>query len=67
MIEPLESRMLMIMRTLEESYRIFRQIMLDEKAKPMDRLKASKRMVNTQYTILQLLKMGPNFGYDEII
>jgi ACT domain-containing protein len=69
MIEPLESRMLMIMRTLEESYRIFRQIMLDEKAKPMDRLKASKRMVNAQYNILRLLKMGPNanFEYDEII
>jgi ACT domain-containing protein len=69
MIEPLESRMLMIMRTLEESYRIFRQIMLDEKAKPMDRLKASKRMVNDQYNILKLLKMGPNanFEYNEII
>jgi ACT domain-containing protein len=69
MIEPLESRMLMIMRTLEESYRIFRQIMLDEKAKPMDRIKASKRMVNDQYNILKLLKMGPNanFEYNEII
>jgi hypothetical protein len=57
------------MRTLEESYRIFRQIMLDEKAKPMDRLKASKRMVNDQYNILKLLKMGPNanFEYNEII
>ena len=67
MIEPLESRMLMIMRTLEESYRIFRQIMLDDKAKPMDRIKASKRMVNAQYSILRLLKMGPDAEYFEII
>jgi ACT domain-containing protein len=66
MIEPLESRMLMIMRGLEDSSRISRQIMLDEKAKPMDRIKASKRMVNAQYNILRLLKMGPNFTYYEI-
>jgi len=33
MLEPLESRMLMIMRALEDSTRIFRQIMRDEKAK----------------------------------
>jgi hypothetical protein len=67
MIEPLESRMLMIMRTLEDSSRISRQIMLDDKAKPMDRIKASKRMVNTQYNILRLLKKGPNFKYFAII
>ena len=65
MIEPLESRMLQIMRSLQDSYRIFRQIMLDDKAKPMDRIKASKRMVNAQYNILRLLKMGPNFTYYE--
>jgi hypothetical protein len=67
MIEPLESRMLTIMKSLEDSSRISRQIMLDDKIKPMDRIKASKRMVNAQYNILRLLKMGPNFEYDEII
>jgi hypothetical protein len=65
MIEPLESRMFQIMRSLQDSYRIFRQIMLDDKAKPMDRIRASKRMVNAQYNILRLLKMGPNFEYYE--
>ena len=67
MIEPLESRMLQIMRSLEDSSRISRQIMLDDKAKPMDRIKASKRMVNAQYNILRLLKMGPDAEYFEII
>jgi ACT domain-containing protein len=67
MIEPLESRMLQIMRSLEDSSRISRQIMLDDKAKPMDRIRASKKMVNAQYNILRLLKMGPNFEYFEII
>jgi hypothetical protein len=66
MIEPLESRMLQIMRSLEDSSRISRQIMLDDKAKPMDRIKASKRMVNAQYNILRLLKMGPNFEYYDL-
>ena len=60
MIEPLESRMLMIMRCLEDSSRIFRKIMLDDKAKPMDRIRASKKMVNAQYNILRLLKMVLN-------
>jgi hypothetical protein len=69
MIEPLESRALKIYQILEESYRINRQIALNEIAKPMDRIKASKRMVNDQYNILKLLKMGPNanFEYYEII
>jgi hypothetical protein len=68
MLEPLESRMLKILRSLEDSSRIFRQIMLDEKAKPMDRIKASKKMVNDQYNILRLLRMGPNnFEYCGII
>jgi hypothetical protein len=67
MIEPLESRMLTIMRSLEDSSRIFRQIMLDDKAKPMDRIRASKRMVNAQYNILKLLKMGPEAEYFEIV
>ena len=67
MIEPLESRMLTIMRSLEDSSRISRQIMLDDKAKPMYRIKASKRMVNAQYNILRLLKMGPDAEYFEII
>jgi hypothetical protein len=40
--------------------------MLDDKAKPMDRIKASKRMVNAQYNILRLLKMGPNFEYYDL-
>ena len=65
MIEPLESRMLKLMRSLEDSSRIFRQVMLDDKAKPMDRIKASKKMVNAQYNILRLLQMGPNFKYFE--
>ncbi len=51
MIEPLESRMLKIMRSLEESYRIYRQIALDEKAKPSHRIRASKKMVVAQYNI----------------
>jgi len=67
MIEPLESRMLMIMKCLEDSSLIFKQIMMDEKAKPMDRIRASKKMVNAQYNILRLLKMGPNFYYYEIM
>ena len=58
--------MLMIMRCLEDSSRIFRKIMLDDKAKPMDRIRASKKMVNAQYNILRLLKMGPNFYYYEL-
>jgi len=66
MIEPLESRMLKLMRCLEDSSRIFRQIMEDDKAKPMDRIRASKKMVNAQYNILRLLKMGPNFYYYEL-
>jgi hypothetical protein len=65
MIETFESRALKIYHNLEDSSRIFRQIMLDDKAKPMDRIKASKKMVNAQYNILRLLKMGPNFEYYE--
>jgi hypothetical protein len=69
MIEPLESRALKIYQNLEESCRINRQIAFNENAKPMDRIKASKGMVNAQYNILKLLKMGPNlnFEYYEII
>jgi ACT domain-containing protein len=68
MIEPLESRMLQIMKSLEDSSRISSQIMSDDKAKPMDRIKASKGMVNAQYNLLRLLRMGPNnFEYCEII
>jgi ACT domain-containing protein len=67
MIEPLESRALKIYQILEESYRINRQIASNENAKPMDRIKASKRMVNAQYNILRLLKMGPDAEYFEII
>jgi ACT domain-containing protein len=68
-IEPLESRALKIYQMLEESYRINRNIASNEKAKPIDRIKASKGMVNAQYNILKLLKMGPNanFEYYEII
>ena len=66
--EPLESRALRIYETLEESFRISRAIALDEKAKPMDRIRASKKMVNAQYNILHLLKTGPNSAeYCEII
>jgi ACT domain-containing protein len=69
MVEPLESRALKIYQNLEESCRINRQIAFNENAKPMDRIKASKGMVNAQYNILKLLKMGPNsnFEYCEII
>jgi len=66
MIESLESRMLQLMESLEDSSRISRRIMSDDKAKPMDRIRASKRMVNAQYNILRLLKMGPNFDYYDI-
>lgn len=67
MLESLESRMLRLMRSLEDSSRISRQIMLDDKVKPMDRIKASKKMVNAQYNILRLLIMGPNFEYRDTI
>jgi ACT domain-containing protein len=70
MVESLESRALKIYQVLEESCRINRQIASNKNAKPMDRIKASKRMVNDQYNLLQLLKMGPNnfnFEYCEII
>jgi ACT domain-containing protein len=67
MIEPLESRALKIYQNLEESYRINRQIALNENAKPMDRIKASKGMVNAQYNILKLLKVGPDAEYFEIV
>jgi ACT domain-containing protein len=67
MVEPLESRMLKIMGSLEESYRIYRQIAQDEKAKPMDRIRASRKMVDAQYNIMNLLKKGPNSKYYEFI
>ena len=68
MFEPLESRALRIYETLQESYRISREIASNEKNKPMDRIKATKKMVNAQYNILHLLKMGPNSAeYCEII
>jgi hypothetical protein len=63
--ETLESRLLRIHQTLEDSFRISRGMAFNEKARPMDRIKASKRMVNAQYNILRLLKMGPNFEYYE--
>jgi ACT domain-containing protein len=66
-IEPLESRALKIYEILEECYRINRNIASNEKAKPMDRIKASKRMVNAQFNIMRLLKMGPDAEYFEII
>jgi ACT domain-containing protein len=55
MIETFESRPLKIYQNLEESCRINRQIALNENAKPMDRIEASKGMVNAQYNILKLL------------
>ena len=67
MFEPLESRALRIYETLQESYRISREIASNEKNKPMDRIKATKKMVNTQYNILHLLKMGPDAEYFEIV
>ena len=66
-IEPLESRALKIYEILEECSQINRNIASNEKAKPMDRIKASKRMVNAQYNILRLLKMGPDAEYFEIV
>src|SRR4030095_6917864 len=67
-IEPLESRALRIYETLEESFRISKKIADNENNKPMDRIRASKKMVNDQYNILKLLKMGPNAAeYFEII
>jgi hypothetical protein len=67
MFEPLESRALRIYETLQESYRISREIASNEKNKPMDRIKATKKMVNAQYNILHLLKMGPDAEYFEIV
>jgi hypothetical protein len=65
MFEPLESRLLRLYESLQDSFRIYRAIANNEKTKPMDRLKASKKMVDAQYNILRLLKMGPNFKYYE--
>jgi hypothetical protein len=68
MVESLEYQALKIYKTLEESGRFNRQIASNEKARPMDRIKASKGMVNAQYNLLRLVKMGPNnFEYSEII
>jgi hypothetical protein len=68
MIEPLETRAHEIYQALEESCRVNRQITSNKNAKPMDRIKASKGMVNAQYNLLRLLRMGPNnFEYCEII
>jgi hypothetical protein len=66
-IEPLESRALRIYETLEESYRISKKIADNENNKPMDRIKASKGMVNVQYNMLRLLKLGPDTEYSEIV
>jgi hypothetical protein len=64
MFEPLESRALAIYHVLQDSIRTCKQIADNKKTKPMDRLKACKRMVNDQYNILYLLKEGPNWhGY----
>jgi len=67
LIEPLESRALRIYETLEESFRISKKIADNENNKPMDRIRASKKMVNDQYNILKLLKMGPDAEYFEIV
>ena len=66
-IEPLESRALRIYETLEESFRISKKIADNENNKPMDRIRASKKMVNAQYNILRLLKIGPDAEYFEIV
>ncbi len=66
-IEPIESRALRIYETLEESFRISKKIADNENNKPMDRIRASKKMVNDQYNILKLLKMGPDAEYFEIV
>jgi len=66
-IEPLESRALRIYETLEESFRISKKIADNENNKPMDIIRASKKMVNDQYNILKLLKMGPDAEYFEIV
>lgn len=64
MFEPLESRALRIYDTLQESFRISKQIASDEKNKSRERLIALRKMVNDQYNILYLLRMGPNwYGY----
>lgn len=60
MFEPLESRALTIYNILQESFRISKKIADNENNKPMERLRACKKMVNDQYNILNLLKMGPN-------
>ena len=60
LIEPLESRALRLYESLQETSRICREIAFNEKNKPMDRIRASKKMVNAHYNILNLLKMGPN-------
>jgi hypothetical protein len=60
MFEPLESRALTIYNILHYSFRINKKIADNENNKPMDRIKACKRMVNDQYNILYLLRMGPN-------
>lgn len=60
MFEPLESIALRIYYSLEESFRICKKIEDNKNNKPIDRIRASKKMVNAQYNILYLLKMGSN-------
>ena len=60
MFEPIESRALTIYNILQESFRISKKIADNENNKPMDRIRACKKMVNDQYNILYLLRMGPN-------
>ena len=62
MFEPLESRALAIYNILHESFLINKKIADNENNKPIDRLKACKRMVNDQYNILYLLRLGPNLA-----
>jgi hypothetical protein len=62
MFEPLESRAIAIYNILRESCRINKKIADKENNKPMERLRACKRMVNDQYNILHLLKEGPNLA-----
>ena len=66
-IEPLESRALKIIESLEDTYRISRKFALDENNNARVRINASKGMVNAQYNILKLLKMGPDAEYFEIV
>jgi hypothetical protein len=54
-------------KSWKDAIELNRKMASNEKSKPKDRIKTSKRIVNAQYNILKLLKMGSDAEYFEII